>query len=99
MFFDGADITGLPSYRIARLGAVRTFQVVRPLKDMTVFDNVLVGAFLHAPGSAQARATAEDCIRHVPPGGVRGQARRRPADRRQEAPGAGAGAGRRGPSC
>jgi branched-chain amino acid transport system ATP-binding protein len=35
--FDGADITGLPSHRIARLGAVRTFQVVRPLKDMTVF--------------------------------------------------------------
>jgi branched-chain amino acid transport system ATP-binding protein len=63
VFFDGADVTGLPSYRIARLGAVRTFQVVRPLKDMTVFDNVLVGAFLRAPGSAQARATAEACVR------------------------------------
>jgi branched-chain amino acid transport system ATP-binding protein len=61
--FDGVDITGLPSYRIARLGAVRTFQVVRPLKDMTVFDNVLVGAFLREPGSARARATAEACVR------------------------------------
>jgi branched-chain amino acid transport system ATP-binding protein len=61
--FDGVDVTGLPSYRIARLGVVRTFQVVRPLKDMTVFDNVLVGAFLRNAGGAQARETAETCIR------------------------------------
>ncbi|MGB4549889.1 MAG: ABC transporter ATP-binding protein [Syntrophales bacterium] len=63
IFFDGVDITNLPPYRIARMGAVRTFQVVRPLKDMTVLDNVLVGAFLHAAGGAQARETAETCIR------------------------------------
>ena len=62
IFFGGIEITELPSYRIARMGAVRTFQVVRPLKDMTVLDNVLVGAFLHATGGAQARETAETCI-------------------------------------
>ena len=63
IFFDGREITGLPSYRIARMGAVRTFQVVRPLKEMSVFDNVLVGAFLQGAGSAQARETAEHSIR------------------------------------
>ncbi len=63
IFFDGTEITGFPSYRIARMGAVRTFQVVRPLKDMTVFDNVLVGAFLQGASGAQARETAETCIR------------------------------------
>jgi branched-chain amino acid transport system ATP-binding protein len=63
IFFDGSEITGLPSYRIARMGAVRTFQVVRPLKEMTVFDNVLVGAFLHDANTAKARATAEHSIR------------------------------------
>ena len=63
MFFDGADVTGLPAYRIARLGAVRTFQVVRPLKDMTVFDNVLVGAFLRTRDVAQAREAASECLR------------------------------------
>jgi len=61
--FDGTEITGLPSHRIARMGAVRTFQVVRPLKDMTVFDNVLVGAFIHGAGGAGARDTADACIR------------------------------------
>ena len=63
IFFGNAEITGLPSYRIARMGAVRTFQVVRPLKDMTVFDNVLVGAYLQGAGGMQARERAEDCIR------------------------------------
>jgi len=63
IFFDGREITGLPSWRIARMGAVRTFQVVRPLKDMTVFDNVLVGAYLHGAGNVQARETAEHSIR------------------------------------
>ncbi len=63
IFFDGREITGLASYRIARLGAVRTFQVVRPLKEMTVFDNVLVGAFLHDANTARARETAEHSIR------------------------------------
>ena len=63
VFFDGADVTGLPAWRIARLGAVRTFQVVRPLKDMTVFDNVLVGAFLRTRDGAQAREAAAECVR------------------------------------
>jgi branched-chain amino acid transport system ATP-binding protein len=61
--FDGTDITGYTPYQIARLGAVRTFQVVRPLKEMTVFDNVLVGAFLKTSDNREAFARAADCIR------------------------------------
>jgi branched-chain amino acid transport system ATP-binding protein len=63
ILFDGADITGLTPYQIARRGAVRTFQVVRPLKDMTVFDNVLVGAFLKCPDNREAFERAAECIR------------------------------------
>jgi branched-chain amino acid transport system ATP-binding protein len=61
--FDGAEITGQPPYRIARRGAVRTFQVVRPLKEMTVFDNVLVGAFLKCRDNRTAFDRAAECIR------------------------------------
>ncbi|MEN6466656.1 MAG: ABC transporter ATP-binding protein [Syntrophaceae bacterium] len=61
--FDGADITGLAPYRIARRGAVRTFQVVRPLKEMTVFDNVLIGAFLKSKDNRAAFEKAAECIR------------------------------------
>lgn len=62
VFFEGMDITGFPPYKIARLGAVRTFQVVRPLKDMTVFENVLVGAFLKSSDRREAMLRAEECI-------------------------------------
>ena len=42
--FRGEDITGLPSYEVARLGLARTHQVVRPLHELTVRENVMVGA-------------------------------------------------------
>ena len=31
MYFDGEEVTNLPAHEVARRGAVRTFQVVRPL--------------------------------------------------------------------
>jgi len=43
-YFDGADIGGRPSYRIARQGMVRTFQLTKALAGMTVLDNMLLGA-------------------------------------------------------
>jgi branched-chain amino acid transport system ATP-binding protein len=60
--FDENDITGWKPYQIAAKGAVRTFQVVRPLKDMTVFDNVLVGAFLKCSDNRKAFQKADECI-------------------------------------
>ena len=60
--FKGRDITDLPSWKIARLGVARTFQVVRPLKEMTVLDNVLVGAYMRHSNSAEALKRANRCI-------------------------------------
>ncbi|MFQ6084765.1 MAG: ABC transporter ATP-binding protein [Candidatus Bathyarchaeia archaeon] len=42
--FDGTDITRLKPHEICRLGIARTFQIMRPFHDMSVFYNVLVGA-------------------------------------------------------
>ncbi len=44
VFFQGKDITGLPAHRIARLGIARTHQIVKPLSELTVKENVMVGA-------------------------------------------------------
>jgi branched-chain amino acid transport system ATP-binding protein len=44
IIFRGQDITGLPSNRIARLGIARTHQIVRPLGELTVKENVMAGA-------------------------------------------------------
>lgn len=45
VYFNGTKITGLLSNEICRLGLARTFQIVKTMKNMTVLDNVMVGAF------------------------------------------------------
>jgi branched-chain amino acid transport system ATP-binding protein len=42
--FQGQSITGLPSYAVARRGIARAHQVVRPLNELSVKENVTVGA-------------------------------------------------------
>ncbi len=44
VIFQGQDITGHPPYAIARRGIARAHQVVRPLNELTVRENVTVGA-------------------------------------------------------
>lgn len=41
-FLDGRELTGLPAYRIARLGVVRTFQDLRIMRRVSALDNVLL---------------------------------------------------------
>ena len=43
-FFRGQDITGLKTYHMARLGLARTHQIVKPLNELTVRENAMVGA-------------------------------------------------------
>jgi branched-chain amino acid transport system ATP-binding protein len=54
--FRGEDITGLPSYEVARRGLARAHQVVRPLNDLTVRENVMVGACFGREGHSLAAA-------------------------------------------
>jgi len=42
--FDGRDVTGLPTYRLARRGLVRTFQLSSEFARLTVLENLLVAA-------------------------------------------------------
>ncbi len=43
VFFKGEDITELPAYKITRRGMARTFQNIRLFREMTVFENVMIG--------------------------------------------------------
>jgi branched-chain amino acid transport system ATP-binding protein len=49
--FEDREIAGLPAYRVARMGIVRTFQNIRLFGDLPVIDNVKAGLQSHAPRS------------------------------------------------
>lgn len=42
--FDGRDITGLPSHKVAAAGLVRTYQLVQLFSQLTVAENVEIGS-------------------------------------------------------
>jgi branched-chain amino acid transport system ATP-binding protein len=54
VFFEGRDVTGLKPYHLNKLGLVRTFQIVRPFKSLTVLQNLLV------PGTVRDRGLNND---------------------------------------
>ena len=60
--FDNVDVTRAPPEQHARLGIGRTFQVPATFEDMTVLDNVMVGAFLRHHHRADARAQAQKVL-------------------------------------
>jgi branched-chain amino acid transport system ATP-binding protein len=49
ILFAGTDVTRAPAEAHARLGIGRTFQVPATFEDMSILDNVVVGAFLRHP--------------------------------------------------
>jgi branched-chain amino acid transport system ATP-binding protein len=60
--FDGHDVTRATAESHARRGMGRTFQVPATFQDLTVLENVMVGAFLRHPGRQRARAEAERVV-------------------------------------
>lgn len=48
--FDGRDITGLPPYRIAKVGIARTFQIPQTFPSLSVQRSISVGSRFGAPG-------------------------------------------------
>jgi len=61
IIFDGKDVTGKKSYHLARMGLARTHQIVRPLNELSVRENVMVGAcFGHANANLKEAAHVAD---------------------------------------
>ena len=55
--FDGRDVVELDTHDIARLGVIRTFQIVRVFDEMTVLENAGAGA-LFGSGESISRSEA-----------------------------------------
>ena len=62
VLFKGQDITNRKPHTIARLGIVRTFQIVQVISDMTVLENVMTGGFLRRTRVDDVRRKAEEVL-------------------------------------
>jgi branched-chain amino acid transport system ATP-binding protein len=65
VLLDGEPITGLRPDEISRRGVGRTFQKLKPFNQMTVLDNVMVGAFQKTSRADEARERARGCLESV----------------------------------
>jgi ABC-type branched-subunit amino acid transport system ATPase component len=62
IFYAGKRIDGLQPDVIASLGIMRTFQVARVFRDMTVMENMLIPAFCQGQSRKEAVGRAEELL-------------------------------------
>ena len=72
--FNGAKIDGLPTTRIAQSGIARAFQIAKPFPELSVAENVRIGALF---GRAGARDVAKETARALDLTGLDDHAGRR----------------------
>lgn len=65
VLFNGKEIQGTPPHQACRMGIGRTHQIVQPFADLTVLDNVTVGALLKHSSVSVAREKAEEILKLV----------------------------------
>jgi len=56
--YKGENITGLRPHELCKRGIVRTFQITQPFANLTVLENVEIGAYNRIPSSHQAKQEA-----------------------------------------
>lgn len=62
---DGTRVTDLPPHRIARAGLARTFQTIKLFSELTVLENVEVGAVSAGLPRTEARSKAESILQEL----------------------------------
>jgi branched-chain amino acid transport system ATP-binding protein len=62
VLFDGSDITGQPAHDVCRRGLTRTFQIMKPFGNLSVLDNVMIGALTRVSRVRDARLAAEQVV-------------------------------------
>lgn len=66
IFLNNVDITGFPPHRMASLNVGRTFQIVKPFSNISVIDNVSIGAMFGSTSKVlppkEAHQKAEDIL-------------------------------------
>jgi branched-chain amino acid transport system ATP-binding protein len=78
VLLDGRSLVGMRPDQICRAGVGRTFQIVRPFNELTLIENVAVGALVWTDDLVEARRHAIEVLellgladkRHMRPGSI-----------------------------
>lgn len=62
VYFKGKNITDLRPDQVCKLGLARTFQVVKPFAQLSVSENIMVGAYNRTNSKKEARKRVEEII-------------------------------------
>jgi branched-chain amino acid transport system ATP-binding protein len=62
VYFDGEDITNLRPDQVCKRGLARTFQVVKPFVQLSVRENIMVGAYNRTNSKDRALHRADEII-------------------------------------
>lgn len=65
VIFKGKDITGFKPHRVCHEGMARTYQIVRSFQQMTVLENVVVGATFGGKQKDDPYKIAKECLDFV----------------------------------
>jgi branched-chain amino acid transport system ATP-binding protein len=65
ILYGGRSIAGLRPHQVCGLGMARTFQIVKPFLNISVLENVMVGALSKEKSTRKARAASLEIIRFV----------------------------------
>ena len=62
ILYRGVDVTGVEPHYACGRGIARTFQIPKPFADVTVLENVVVGALSRTPSVREARAASAEVL-------------------------------------
>ena len=62
IYFRGSRIDGVPTEKIAALGIARAFQIAKPFPELSVLDNVRIGALFGKAGSRDVASVTKDAL-------------------------------------
>ena len=62
VLLDGRDVSRVPAHEICALGLCRTFQIVKPFGNLSVEDNVMIGALTRLTSVSAAREEARRVV-------------------------------------
>jgi branched-chain amino acid transport system ATP-binding protein len=62
---EGESLVGLKPHAVVKKGLARTFQIVKPFRNLAVLENVTLAAFLHEARRPRAEAKAKEILGRV----------------------------------